>query len=82
MIEHEDQVESLLRKYRPTGPAPGLRQRVLASARLAGEEARSWLWSPWAWAAAAAGAVLTVGLRTLPLDLIVLLVLSETGKGY
>lgn len=54
---NDDQIEDLLRRLRPAGPAPGLRGRMLGAGPAA--SGRAW---PWA-AAAAALLALVIGLR-------------------
>lgn len=54
---NDDQIEDLLRRLRPAGPAPGLRGRIIGAAPAA---PRAW---PWA-VAAAALLVLVIGMRT------------------
>jgi len=48
-------LENRLRRYRPAGPSPALRGRVLASARKAERRATAPAWAAWTAAAAAAG---------------------------
>ena len=57
----EPDIEDLLRRYRPSGPPPELRARVLANEAAAG---RTW---PWA-AAAAALLAATMGLQVWTRD--------------
>jgi hypothetical protein len=53
MIEEDKNLEEWLRRFRPAGPSPGLRQRIMREAS-AGREA--WLW----WQLSAAAALLAI----------------------
>ncbi len=56
--------ERLLGRFRPVGPPPELRQRVLGLASLAGQERHRGRWALWLWrAAVAAGFLVAVGLN-------------------
>ena len=58
-MNHDDgAIESLLGRYRPVGPPPGLRDRVLSSA----VQTRSW-WIAAGWLSAAAMLLLALGLH-------------------
>ena len=55
-MNDDPEIETLLRRYQPSGPAPGLRARIVAPAIDAG---RTWPWL----AAAAALVAATIGLH-------------------
>ena len=81
MTEHENEIEQILRRYRPAGPSERLRERVLSSAQPGTKPARSW--RVWAFRAAVAAVVLlAVGLRLTPIACLVATVLATPGKGF
>ncbi|MFP5378882.1 MAG: hypothetical protein ACLGHP_03890, partial [Vicinamibacteria bacterium] len=64
-----DDVEALLARYRPSGPPPGLRDRVVAP--------RPWTWP---WVAAAAALLLATGVGVGPFHALATY-LADTGFG-
>ena len=83
MTEHDNdnEIEQILRKYRPPGPPEALRERVLSSAQSGTKPARPW--RVWAFRAAVAAVVLlAVGLRLTPIICIMTTVLATPGKGF
>ncbi len=80
MTEHDNEIEQILRRFRPAGPPERLRERVLSSAPLGTKRTRTW--RVWAFRAAVAAVVLlAVGLRLTPIICTVAAVLATPGKG-
>ena len=81
MIDHDNEIEQILRKYRPVSPPERLRERVLSSAQP--RTKRVGTWRVWAFRAGVAAVVLlAVGLRLSPLICIMAAVLATPGKGF
>ena len=81
--DHDNEIEQILRKYRPADPPDNLRERVLSSADIAPAPRKERTWSVWAFRAAVAAAiVLGVGLRIAPIASLVAAVLATPGKGF
>ncbi len=81
MTEHDNEIEQILRQYRPVGPTDELRQRILSSAKPATKPLRPW--QVWGFRAAIAAVVLlAVGLRLAPIIFIMATVLAIPGKGF
>ena len=79
----QSDLERLLGRYQPVGPAEGLRGRVLAAAgRAAGGEQERGRWRWRISAAVAAAVIVTVGLRAAVIGVLVAATLATTGKGY
>ena len=81
MTEHDNEIEQILRAYRPIGPQQRLRSRVLLSPQPGTEPARTW--RVWVFRAAVAAVVLVaIGLRLTPIICLVAAVLATPGKGF
>ncbi len=81
MTEHDNEIEQILRQYRPAGPTDELRQRILSSAKPATKQIHPW--RVWGFRAAIAAVVLiAVGLRLAPIIFIMATVLAIPGKGF
>ena len=81
MIDHDNEIEQILRRYRPAAPPERLRERVLSSALPGTEPTRPW--RVWAFRAAVAAVILlAVGLRLTPLICVMATVLATPGKGF
>ena len=81
MTDQEQQVEQLLQRYRPIGPAERLRRRVLATAQPVIQPSRTRRMWVFRITAAAAVVLLAIGLR-LTVNLSFVATLLTPGKGF
>lgn len=79
MTEHDNEIEQILRAYRPAGPPEGLRERALSSTQGGAEPARPW--RVWAFRAAVAATIVLSITLNVAADRTMRTVSAEIGIG-
>ena len=81
MIDHDNEIEQILLRYRPAEPPERLRSRVLSSALPGLTQAGVWRVRAFR-VAVAAVVLIAVGLRLTPLICLMAAIFATPGKGF